>query len=584
MEYAFRKRARDVFNTGRSRTILLSGNVHDRFHVGPDDAGQYVTLLEYLGNAWSVGKFLYVTYELNRGIVIPDSIARDKIRKAYDAWRGREESFENDLDKALESQTAALEVLRQMCVLSRSVVKKDGKADKPYLEENLVIVIEGADLIVPEAPVSQLSEADRHRVAICQDWFTDRAFMDGRDSVILVTESRSQLNGRIARLPQLEEVEVGAPDEAQRLAYVRWFDRQLPAERKLKVWSTFEELAAYTGGLTIVAMRQMLMGADGETIQPSAVVDKVESFLKGQIGDDVISFKRPTHTMKDLVGNSALLAWIVAEFIPRIRSTDPDVAYAAAIVGGPIRTGKTYVFEAVAGELGIPIIELKNFRSMWVGQTDVAIERIYRALRVITKGLVLIDEADTQFGGVGKDVHETEKRATGKFQGMMSDPALRGRIMWLMMTARIHLLSPDLRGEGRGGDCIIVVQDPEPGSPDHHAFVDFMLRGRVADGLSHEDLEKIHGLTRGYYAGAFQTIRAELKAQRKLRGHDLTAAEVMEVIGNKVLSDTANTRRFQLLQAYVNCTDRRLLPPNSTEEVREGWKREIIELEARGIS
>ena len=43
----------------------------------------------------------------------------------------------------------------------------------------------------------------------------------------------------------------------------------------------------------------------------------------------------------------------------------------------------------------------------------------------------------------------------------MSDPRLRGRVIWLLMTARIHLLSPDIRRPGRVGDLIIPVLDPE---------------------------------------------------------------------------------------------------------------------------
>lgn len=576
MEYEFRVRTKEILNTGRSRTVLLSGNVHDRFHIGPDGGGQYVTLLEYLGSFWSTKDCLFVTYELNRGIVIPDGIARDRIRKAFNLWR-EEEAFENEMARAQKSQTAALEVLRQLCVLRR-LKDKDGRK---FLDDKLLVVIEGADLIVPDAPVSQLSEADRHRVAICQDWFTDRAFMDGYDSVILVTESRSQLNGRISRLPQLEEVVVEAPNETERLAYVRWFDAQLPAEKKLKVWSTFEALAAYTGGLTVIALRQLLVGADGETIRPEKVVEKIEAYLQSQIGEDVISFKRPTHGLKDLIGNTALIKWLLEEFIPTVRSTDPDVAYAAAVVGGSIRTGKTYILEAVAGELGIPVIELKNFRDMYVGQTDVKIERIYRVLKVISKALVFIDEADTQFGGVGPGVHETEKRATGKFQQMMSDTALRGRVMWIMITARIHLLSPDLRGEGRGGDCIFLVLDPE--GTDHEAFVRWTIAKATDETLSDELFAELCTLMKGYYAGAFKAVRAALRRRAKLIGRPLSIAEMREIIESRVMPDIAEQRRYQLLHALVNCTDKRLLPPGSTEETRKGWFEEIRQLEAQGI-
>jgi len=50
---------------------------------------------------------------------------------------------------------------------------------------------------------------------------------------------------------------------------------------------------------------------------------------------------------------------------------------------------------------------------------------------------------------------------------------LKGKVLWLLMTARIHLLSPDIRRDGRVGDLIIPVLDPK--GKDRKAFVTWML-------------------------------------------------------------------------------------------------------------
>ena len=145
--------------------------------------------------------------------------------------------------------------------------------------------------------------------------------------------------------------------------------------------------------------------------------------------------------------------------MPRITSTGPD-AIPGMSVCGPIGSGKTFIFEGLAGELDIPVLVLKNIRSMWFGQTDVIFERLRRLLMALVKVLIFVDEADTQFGDIGRDAHSTERRLTGKIQAMMSDPQLRGNITWLLMTARIYNLSPDLRREGRVGDLVVPVLDP----------------------------------------------------------------------------------------------------------------------------
>src|SRR5690606_37116540 len=127
---------------------------------------------------------------------------------------------------------------------------------------------------------------------------------------------------------------------------------------------------------------------------------------------------------------------------PRIRATG-DEALPGAAIAGPIGAGKTFIFEALAGSLGLPVLVLKNIRSQYFGQTDVVFEKLRRVLEALGKVILFVDEADTQFGGVGAGAHETERRLTGKIQAMMSDPKLRGKVVWLLMTARIERLSPD---------------------------------------------------------------------------------------------------------------------------------------------
>ena len=111
--------------------------------------------------------------------------------------------------------------------------------------------------------------------------------------------------------------------------------------------------------------------------------------------------------------------------------------------------------------LGIVVLVLKNIRSKWFGGTDILFERLRRIIYALDKSMIFVDEADTQFGGVGEDAHATERRLTGKVQAMMSDPALRGKASWLLITARIHLLSADIRRPGRAGSLIIPLLDPE---------------------------------------------------------------------------------------------------------------------------
>ncbi|MCZ7640449.1 MAG: ATP-binding protein [Verrucomicrobia bacterium] len=39
------------------------------------------------------------------------------------------------------------------------------------------------------------------------------------------------------------------------------------------------------------------------------------------------------------------------------------------LISGPVGTGKTFLVKCLAGEAGVPVVVLKNFRDKWYGST-----------------------------------------------------------------------------------------------------------------------------------------------------------------------------------------------------------------------
>src|SRR5436190_7248373 len=244
----FLKHAGRILNSGQTRTLFLTGNVHDLFGpVGP--AREYVPLLTFLTTNWSLPDFILIVYELNGPIRFANEADAEKVRNAWFQWRtgydanelavkrmlaqGKAaadldsllDTYDDSLRKSIQMPTLALELLRQMCLCSRTVI-----GGQRLLQEKLVILIEGADLLLPDAPIHSLSDADRQRVTVCHDWFSDPGFNSGGDAVILTAESRSLLHQRVARLPNVLEVELPAPDETARLQFIQNFQEKLPKE------------------------------------------------------------------------------------------------------------------------------------------------------------------------------------------------------------------------------------------------------------------------------------------------------------------------------------------------------------------
>jgi SpoVK/Ycf46/Vps4 family AAA+-type ATPase len=54
--------------------------------------------------------------------------------------------------------------------------------------------------------------------------------------------------------------------------------------------------------------------------------------------------------------------------------------------------------ECLAGEAGVPVVKLKNFRDKWIGSTEGNLEKIFRLLQALGRCFVFIDEADQALG------------------------------------------------------------------------------------------------------------------------------------------------------------------------------------------
>ena len=224
LKYRFFTELAEVFNSEQSRSVVLSGNVYDLFFNGDD----YVPLIPFVAEKCKTDRLIRLVYELNGPIRALED--RDRLKNAWISWksgvdpdtlllqgmknRGPSEfdtlsqQFDRLMTDAIGNPTLALEALRQLTICARS-----------HLNGNLLILIEAADMLLPagSGDVAALNDKQLHRIGIVQDWFSDPAFMNGGDSVILFAESRSLIHPRVSKLPQVVDVSIASPSKDERL-------------------------------------------------------------------------------------------------------------------------------------------------------------------------------------------------------------------------------------------------------------------------------------------------------------------------------------------------------------------------------
>ena len=102
-------------------------------------------------------------------------------------------------------------------------------------------------------------------------------------------------------------------------------------------------------------------------------------------------------TLDDYHGQEALKRWLRQD-IALWQAGDLKALPMGYLLCGPVGTGKTFLVECLAGEAGVPVVKLKNFRDRWVGSSEGNLEKIFRLVRALGRCMVFIDEADQTLG------------------------------------------------------------------------------------------------------------------------------------------------------------------------------------------
>jgi SpoVK/Ycf46/Vps4 family AAA+-type ATPase len=207
-------------------------------------------------------------------------------------------------------------------------------------------------------------------------------------------------------------------------------------------------------------------------------------------------------------------------------------------------------------------MEMGEFRSKWVGDTEQQQMRILLTIRALGPVIVVVDEADAVFGTREADGDSgVSGRVFAAFAAHIGDSTLRGRELWVAMTSRPDLLSIDMKRQGRFGLCIPLF--PAQGPEDVVELFTTVARvKRIA--LSDPILAYIRENlgTRPLTGSDVESIltRAKERAVLAKRDDDVQRADLEEAVSSFIDPLDPNLLGLQELAAVLACSDRRYLP------------------------
>jgi SpoVK/Ycf46/Vps4 family AAA+-type ATPase len=242
---------------------------------------------------------------------------------------------------------------------------------------------------------------------------------------------------------------------------------------------------------------------------------------------------------------------------------------------GPVGTGKSFLAQCTTGEIGIPCVMLKNFRSKYVGETEGNLERVLSVLRAMGPVVVVIDEADAALGDRSQDGDSgTSSRIFAMIAAQMGNTRYRGRILWMLLTCRPDLLPIDIKRQGRAEVHIPLFY---PIDEDEVRAMFVTMAKKMGARLAPEDVPSIP--QRGNLSGAdIEGMVGRAWRRSLLSGGDgITREGLEEVVENFMPSTAGLERELQETAAILECTDRQFLPPKVLARIEADGGREKLQ-------
>jgi SpoVK/Ycf46/Vps4 family AAA+-type ATPase len=446
----------------------------------------------------------------------------------------------------------------------------------PEKQLRSAFIINHASYLFPAGEPGRTSFAASGMLVTLLNWATSAHVKRLEMACVLIDERRSDLSDRLTTNPHIAAIEIPLPGEAERLAFVR--DTSVGVS-----WETIsdyspEQVAPLSAGMSLNDLATLTQSAsDGGSQRLDANLFKsLKKRLIERQCHGLLEFVEPKWKLDTVIGHDAAKQRLRddAALIARGALDSVPMGY---LLCGPVGTGKTFMAMCAAGEIGIPCVVLKNFRSKYVGETEGNLERVLSVLRAMGPVMVIVDEADAALGDREVEGDSgTSSRVFGMIANQMGDTRYRGRILWMLLTARPDLLPIDIKRQGRA-EVHIPLFYPTEDTEITEMFV--VLARKLGAKLAPEDVPAIPESQRGALSGAdIEGIVGRALRKSLLSGaKHVTRESLAEVVNGFMPSTQGLEKELQEIAAIIECTDREFLPPAMFERIEKAGGRAALQ-------
>ncbi len=551
-------------------TFVLHGSTHDVVAPARADgttpaAEDFVPLTKFLSNEVFGRRQVVIEYQRANGPIFHTPESHRRFTEAMEIV---------DLVHGTEHARSLPREPVEFLGLLDSFMQRSLREPEPT---GIAILFPYAETLIPES-AGDANPDDRAVRVFVQKWATDPGLLAADVSIVLITENLADLNARVIRSPQTVEIDVGRPDESERLAFLRairpedWY--------RGRAQLSAEQIAGLTSGLTRIQLRQIVSSVDERrtTLDAALLAQYKKSVIESECYG-LLEYVESSFSLDMVAGHEGVKDRMrrAAKAITAGRLRGVPMGY---LVAGPVGSAKTFLVNCFTGEIGFPCVKFLNFRSQWQGVTEGNLEKILQLLRSMWPVGVIIDEADAFLGDRNQQGDSgTSNRVFAQLATFMANSEYRGRIVWFLITSRPDLLPIDLKRQGRAEEHLALFY---PDSDDEYEALFRIMLKKSGLKTSVDSIKSVIADPTGLSGADIEAIlaRAALACDAADDPTTVPADVLRNAFVDFIPASSPLERELQVLVAVQECTSRELLPPAYRDMDRAALRARINELRA----
>jgi AAA+ superfamily predicted ATPase len=550
----------ELYFSGSTSMFVLHGNVHDMVPLS-GEGSSYGSLSDFLAEQVFGRWDLVLYYDLARGLRA--FAGRDGGRLKEMVVRANDKV--GDLAAARKDPSTAFALLDRF--VQNNIMAGEEKS------VSAAILIDHVSFLIPSGEPGRLSPAASQQVVTLLNWAASPHVKRLNMAIILMDESATAISDRVVSNPYVSDIEVPMPSEGERESFLKY----LVGGRDFASVSDYSEgqLARMTAGISLVDMNVMVQSAfeSGKRLDSARMRTLKKELIERQCRG-LLEFIEPKWTTEVLVGHAPVKQRL-REDAQLLKQGDTQTLPMGYLVCGPVGTGKTFLAQCMAGEMGVPCVILKNFRSKYVGETEGNLERVLGVLRAMGPVLVVIDEADAALGDRDQEGDSgTSSRVFSLIAAQMGDTRYRGKILWMLLTCRPDLLPIDLKRQGRAEVHIPLFY---PTLEEELRLMFQAMARKAGVKLTMEDIPPVPAT--GKLSGAdIEGIVTRAARRSRVNGEPSLQRTALErELAGFLPSLEGLEKEMQEIAAMLECTDVEFLPEAFRSRVQESGGRERLQ-------